>query len=252
MTEAGILQYRLRVTQLPTPMTPWYFFDPIRNKILVKEPSSIILPVSYFPPISYFTCLASGNPIIIETGETYPKQTLRNRCEIAGSQGRQILVIPVTKPGGNHTRTSGVLASKHEDWRKKHWRALETAYSSSPYFLYYSDRIKEMTVTCPVNLADLDIYIIKNILSLLGISPVIEYSSDYIKEPHDQIDLRAAFSKNAYAWAVDLKPYMQVYSHQNGFIGNLSILDLLFNLGPETLSYLEGSKYIIPAHGVSA
>jgi hypothetical protein len=129
---------------------------------------------------------------------------------------------------------------------------METAYSSSPYFLYYRDIIKELIDSCPVNLAELDICLMKNILSLLRISPGIEFSEDYIKEPKNQIDLRQAFSKKANPLAVDLKPYMQVYSHLNGFLANLSILDLLFNLGPETLSYLEKSKSIIPALGVSA
>jgi len=212
----------------------------------------IILPVSYFPPVSYFICLASGHPVLIETGETYPKQTFRNRCAIAGAQGRQILVVPVSKPFGNHTKTYGVMASRHVDWRKKHWRAIETAYSSSPYFLYYGDAIHALLEECTDNLAELNMKILAGMLDMAGTKVEVMTSRDYLKSPEHSLDLRTAFSKKGFSASHELKPYGQVFSQLHGFIRGLSILDLLFNLGPETHGYLADHKGLIPGFYVSA
>lgn len=210
----------------------------------MKKISGIILPIAYFPPVSYFSWLVSGYPVLIETGETYPKQTIRNRCEIGSSHGRQNLVVPVAKPFGNHTKTYEILISSHEDWRKKHWRALETAYSSTPFFIYYSDKIKELVFGEYDSLALLDLTILKKMLEILGFEPGLDYSKGYLKETGDLLDLRKWFTRNKDG-AV-LKEYPQLFMEKTGFIGDLSILDLLFNAGPESHSYLLESRVNLP------
>ncbi len=206
------------------------------------KPIGLILPITYLSPVSYFCCLTSGYPVLIETGETFPKQTLRNRCEIADSNGKQILVIPVHKPGGNRTKTSEVLISTHQDWRTKHWRAIETAYSSSPFYLYYSDRLKELIFQEAHSLQDYTIFLIEKLSEMIGIDKQFEYSQGYLKESGDFLDLRGAFSKKGFPGDIEYTPYQQVFSHRLGFLENLSILDLVFNLGPESLSYLQKSS----------
>jgi hypothetical protein len=209
--------------------------------------TGIILPVLYFPPISYYACLVSGRHILLETGETFPKQTLRNRCEIASSSGRQALVVPVQRPGGNRTKTHEVLISRHENWQLKHRRALETAYSSSPFFLYYSDSILEFLSRPHHTLLDLNTGCILKTCELIGFTPDFTLSEEYRKEAGDRLDLRMAFSKKGFAWQSNFKPYPQVFSQRSGFLSNLSILDLLFNIGPESYDYLkETAKVILP------
>jgi len=211
----------------------------------VRELSAILLPVAYFPPISYFSLVLSGHPVLIESGETYPKQTLRNRCEIACIQGKQILVVPVTKPSGNRSKTYEILESSHENWKLKHWRALETCYSSSPFFLYYADRIRQMITDVPSELATLDAMILEEMLDIIGLKAAIKYSRDFTTDPGLMNDCRDLFTKKGYPLNRALTPYPQVFSHKNGFIGDLSILDLLFNMGPETAGYLKSTSRVI-------
>ena len=205
----------------------------------------IILPIAYFPPLSYFACLASGSDVLIETGETYPKQTLRNRCEIGSSGGKQRLVVPIHKPHGNPTRTHEVLLSGHGDWRNKHWKALETAYSSSPFFLFYADSLQQLLFAPFSSLEELNLAILRQLLETLDLHPRITVSHDYLKDAGDLADLRDAFKK-ARPWPEGFKPYPQVFSYKTGFLEDLSILDLLFNLGPEAVPYLRGANALIP------
>lgn len=206
---------------------------------------SIILPVCYFPPVSYFSILATGRPVRIETGETYPKQTLRNRCHVAGSQGKLTLVVPASKPFGNHTKTHQVLASGHENWRMKHWRSLEACYAASPYFLYYSDEIKQMLMDSPDRLAQLDMHLLAGLLKICRIQADFTYSEEYTSDTAGAADLRGAFSKKGFPWPSGPARYEQAYADKSGFLEDLSILDLLFNQGPGTAEYLCASSRLI-------
>jgi hypothetical protein len=207
--------------------------------------SGIILPLCCFPPVSYFTWLLSTAEIIIETGETFPKQTLRNRFEIAGSNGKEILVVPVNKPHGNRTKTHEVFVSPHGGWQKRHWRALQTAYSSSPFFMYYADQVHDLIFNPYPTLVEMNVHILKVILRLLKAETKFSLSRDYVKDPRDVFDLREAFSKKT-AWKGRFEEYPQVFSHKTGFLVNLSILDLLFNLGPGAQDYIIKTRGITP------
>jgi len=198
----------------------------------------LILSTAYFPPIEYFAAIAKVDEIVIETQETYPKQTYRNRCRIATANGNLDLSIPVKKVNGNHTITKDILSSDKENWRIKHWRAIESAYNASAFFLYYKDEVKDLILNPETNLIDYNSKILNSILTIIGIETNIKYSEDYIKVYKDHLDLRNAISPKVKEEKA-VPEYFQVFNHKYPFQSNLSILDLLFNEGPATLSYLE-------------
>ena len=201
--------------------------------------SMILLPTAYFPPVDYFALLTGQRPILIEQMETYHKQTFRNRCEIMSVAGKTSLVIPVSRPGGNHTTTCDVLISHREPWQRLHWRALQTAYNSSPFFNYYSESINALVMNRERSLVRYNLNIIQNLCQMLRLKPDLEPTADFIKSPVNCLDLRDSISPKKQRVELNFKAYPQVFSHLHGFIPRLSILDLLFNLGPDAKGYLE-------------
>ena len=202
-------------------------------------PGDILLPTAYFPPVSWFTYMISSQAVFIEMEETFPKQTYRNRCEINTSSGKANLIVPVTRPQGNHTLTRNIEISYREFWQEQHWKTLQSAYSSSPFYSYYADIIKPIFESDEILLAKHNYNIINTICGLIGMNPSMEFTKDYIKENHDMSDLRTNFSPKSNTPFKEFPRYPQVFEHKHGFMPNLSILDLLFNLGPETGRYLQ-------------
>lgn len=204
----------------------------------MDSPVKVLLPTAYFPPVSYYIHLFRCDVVLIEQMETFPKQTYRNRCEIMTSAGRLNLIVPVTKPNGNHTITKDVEICYREPWQEHQWKTLMTAYRSSPYFNYYADIIKQFFETDETLLLQHNFRILKTITSLLSISLSIEYTEDYIKNPGGFPDLRSEFSPKKRQRAISFLEYPQVFRYKKGFAADLSILDLLFNMGPESGGYL--------------
>jgi len=202
------------------------------------NPTNILLPTSYFPPLSYFVHIIRSNKVFIEQMETYPKQTYRNRCEIMTSGGKLNLIIPVTKPNGNHTITRDIEISYREPWQHNHWKSIQTAYSSSPYFNYYADIIQPLFDSKETSLIAHNQKILSVINKITGIKPSLALTGDYIKQSKEFIDLRSEISPGKQQSGMSYPEYPQVFSHIFGFVKDVSILDLLFNLGPETPSYL--------------
>lgn len=201
--------------------------------------SSVLLPTAYFPPLSYIFQLINGQKIFIEQMETYPKQTYRNRCEIMTSSGKLNLIVPISKPDGNHTLTKDIAISYREPWNRHHWKSIQTAYRSSPYFNYYSDILEPLFNTNETSLINLNLNILKVINQILGINPACEFTTDYINQPEACTDLRAKMKPKRQYSGDSYPVYPQVFSHIHGFMPNLSILDLIFNAGPEARNYLE-------------
>ena len=198
----------------------------------------LLLSTAYFPPVSYFIHLAQNGPAIIEIMETFPRQTYRNRCEILTSSGKLNLVVPVSKPDGNYTITRDIQISYREKWNRHHWKSIQTAYRSSPYFNYYADIFHPLFLSEENSLIDHNQHILRIILKLLDldISPV--YSQEYLKNTDGILDLREEISPKRRQRVPGIKRYQQVFSHKSGFVEDLSILDLIFNLGPEATDYL--------------
>jgi hypothetical protein len=199
----------------------------------------ILLPAAYLPPVSYVALCLHSERIRIESLETYPKQTLRNHCIICGPNGRQLLSVPVEKPDGNRTKTRDVRISRLVPWQRHHWRSIETAYSNSPFFLYYQDHFEPIFVKDYEFLTEMTTEILETVLRILKQEKSIEGTTAYEKEVAGSLDLRKRWVKRDSFPGVIFPEYTQVFSFRNGFLPDASILDLIFNLGPESLQYLE-------------
>lgn len=199
----------------------------------------ILLPTAYFPPISYFVHMIRSKVIYIEQMETFTKQTYRNRCEIMTASGKSSLVVPVTKPQSNHTMTKQVEICYREHWQEQHWKTLQTDYRSSPFFNYYTDILEQLFETQETSLINNNHNILKTISALLGIDLSIQFTQDYERKPESMLDLRSAISPKKYQSFNQFPKYPQVFDYKYGFVPDLSILDLLFNLGPDARNYLE-------------
>ncbi len=196
----------------------------------------IIVSTSYFPPIGYFSALFKAREIFIDLEETYTKQTCRNHFNIYGPNGKQTFSIPVTKPGGNHTKTRDILISYALPWQRTHSRAIEAAYNNSPFFLYYKDYFIPFFDKEYEFLADYNSEILETIFRLLRISREVRLTETYVRNPEGMLDLRTELTSKQAKFNNPI--YTQTFSERYGFLPNLSILDLLFNLGPETSEYL--------------
>ena len=201
--------------------------------------NNILLSTAYLPPIEYFYFIQKADKIWIETHETYPKQTYRNRCQIYATNGQLDLSIPVKKPNGNNSLSSEMLIANENKWQLNHWRAIESAYNTSAFFLYFKDELSEYYSKSFNSLITFNTELLHLILKLSGIKKEILFTSDYEKEPKDKLDLRNVISPKSKFKLTKQKRYFQVFEEKHGFIPNLSIIDLLFNEGPNTTNYLK-------------
>ncbi len=199
----------------------------------------MLLSTAYFPPILNYAWFLQSNDISIEQFETYPKQTFRNRCIILTANGLQSLSVPIIKPFGTKTLTRDIKISYDEPWQQLHWRAIKTAYNSSPFLLYYQDEMEELFSKKHNFLLDLNEDIIQLINKFMEWEVKTKRTETFIfpNELSVKEDKRFSLSpKNSYKFG--LPTYIQVFSDQYPFFENISILDLIFNLGPEAEAYL--------------
>ena len=195
------------------------------------------LSSSYLGTVSYYKQIANSKSVVIEQHDNYMKQTYRNRCRIASSNGVMDLSIPVQKCEVK-CRMKDVRIAYSGNWQQIHWKAIESAYGSSPFFEYYRDDFEPFFQRKENFLIDLNTTLQSLILKLADISTPIAFTTEY-KDlfSEKELDLRDFFHpKKAYPY--ELKPYYQVFGHKFGFQKDLSIIDLLFNMGPEFVFYL--------------
>lgn len=179
-------------------------------------------PTSYFPSILYFQDLQNNSEVGISGNETYVKQSFRNRCEILTGNGIQFLSIPVIKPNGSKSLTKEVQISNLTNWRTDHWRAIESAYRSAPYFEFFDHEIKNLIFRESELLIDYNHNIISFFADLWQLNSVKVNSDKDIGINTVDFLTRDCF----------YKPYTQVFNDRFEFQSNLSILDLLFCEGP--------------------
>jgi hypothetical protein len=204
----------------------------------------ILLSTTYFPPISWLAILYQNKEVNIDLWETYPKQTYRNRCNIATSNGLMGLSIPVKKPNGNQTKTKEILLDSEQNWQQQHWRSIKNAYQSTPFFIHYEEEVKNLIHGNYESLWQLNDAIIQMLCHQIDIDCRINYTNDFIEETPPR-DFRFIIHPKQQE-LIKIPPYYQVFDDKTGFIEGLSSLDLLFNLGPEALLYLDRLPTISP------
>lgn len=205
-----------------------------------------ILSSAYFAPVQWYQKLNRYENIVIEQHDNFIKQTYRNRCVIATTQGLQALTIPVERPSDarlDKTQLKDICISDHGNWRHLHWKALLSAYGESPFFEYYADDIHPFFEKKYKFLLDFNMEINAKMMELLAIeksslSLSNEYSS--YEGDSDTVDFREVIRPKHPGDDKEWQPkkYYQVYQQKFGFQPNLSILDLLFNEGNEAVYYL--------------
>jgi hypothetical protein len=204
-----------------------------------------LLTTSYFPPIQYYSKIVNDNNILIEQYENYGKQSYRNRCDIYGANGKLSLSVPVIKGARKKILTKDIQIEYIENWQKIHFKGIESAYRKSPFYEYYIDDIQPLFSKNHKFLIDLNNEILQVTNEILEISPIIKMTDDYIKDSTGMIDWREGIhpkpSKRREDNSFQINPYTQVFSNKLGFEPNLSVLDIIFNLGPEALYYLENT-----------
>ncbi len=200
-----------------------------------------LLSTTYFGPVQWYQKLYRHEEVEIELWESFQKQTYRNRCLIATTQGIQALTVPVERREGKKEGTiRDVRISDHGNWRHLHWNALVSAYGESPFFEYYQDDIRPFFEKRWESLFDFNEAIREKMCELLDIQPKVSSTINYKQSTINEIDFRSAINPKHPLPDSDFepKPYFQVYQQKHGFLPNLSILDLLFNMGPEGIFYL--------------
>lgn len=206
----------------------------------------LLLSTAYLAPIQYYAHLYAAHEAIEDRGEHYVKQTYRNRCYIATPTGAQPLTLPVVRNGAAHTAVRDIRLSDHGNWQHLHWTALTSAYESSPYFEYYADDFRPLYEQHFDFLVDFNDALRQTVLSLLSLEKDITSSNEYVTPTPEMTDLRSIISpKQSLEADAAFRPipYYQVFKERTGFVPNLSIVDLLFNMGPESRMVLKKSIF---------
>lgn len=198
----------------------------------------LIAPALYLPPISYFSVIRTASqPILIEQHEHFPKQTYRTRASIHGANGKLDLIIPVKKGSKGHTPMKDVRISYESNWQRLHWLSIQTAYRTSAFFEYYESEFAGFYERQYEFLLDYNMELFDLLLRLLKLEASWELTDGYQSDYPEKIDLRAVVHPKKETLR-QVEPYYQVFASKNGFLPNLSIVDLLFNQGPQSKSLL--------------
>ncbi|WP_136480092.1 WbqC family protein [Cognatitamlana onchidii] len=205
----------------------------------------IVIHPTYFPSIAQFVTMVKAKTIWLETEDNFVKQTYRNRCYIYGANGKLALNIPVVHTQKNRQKYKDVKIFNEDSWQSNHWKSLLSAYRTSPFFEYYEDDLKPLFSSPTENLLDFNLKCFNTICDCLQVDFSIFKTITFQKETRDKSDFR--FLVNAKKETEQtLSKYTQVFASKHGFLRNLSILDLLFNEGPNSINYLESQKLPTP------
>ena len=216
----------------------------------------LLLETAFMPPVSYFAAIAEeftlsyGRVVSLvparlrlEACENYQKQSYRNRCRIYAAGGVESLTLPVVHEGGTSSLPiREIRVDWSRDWLPRMERAIVSAYESSPYFEYYRDSLFDILESRPEKLFDLNIRLIQYFLGKIGISADIDFTTEYERPGEtapDIRDLRGLIHPKRPSILKTEKPYWQVFAAKYGFKSDLSVMDLLFNEGPDSLSCIK-------------
>lgn len=200
---------------------------------------NLLIYPTYFPSISHYIALVQAEEITFETEDTYQKQTNRNRMHIYSPNGLQMLNIPL-KHSENRQKFKDVKIEYAFDWQKIHFKSLEAAYRTSPFFEYFEDDFRPIFEKKTTYMLDLNFETFEIVNQALGITLPYKKTTEYFHDAPDYNDFRSLV--NGKKDTTQVEPYTQVFNDKHGFINNLSILDLLFNEGRYALDYLKNQQ----------
>lgn len=199
---------------------------------------NVLLHPTYFPSIATFVAIAKAEQIRFEVCDNYQKQTYRNRMYIYDSNGKLSLTIPVVYTQKNRQLYKDILISNDENWQDLHWKSIQSAYSSSPFFEFYEHDLQPLFASQFEYLLDYNFKCLEVIYDCLQLPFDYETTKAFHKTPNNLMDYRS-LADNRKEKDQDFKRYVQVFDDKYGFIPNLSILDLICNEGPNSTIYLE-------------
>ncbi|MBP0904371.1 WbqC family protein [Mariniflexile gromovii] len=199
---------------------------------------NIILHPTYFPNIAHFVAIANADHVVFEVDDNFLKQTYRNRSYIYGANGKLALNIPVVHTQKNRQKYRDVKIFNEENWQSNHWKSLLSAYRTSPFFEYYEDELQPLFNVKADYILNYNLKCYEVICECLQLDIQTSKSEIYQKEISNTTDFRPLVNAKK-EQPQQFDAYTQVFSDKHGFIPNLSILDLLFNEGPNALNYLE-------------
>jgi hypothetical protein len=201
----------------------------------------LILSSAYFPPVHYMALAARADEVYIEKEENYIKQSYRNRCQILTANGILPISVPVLLGSFHKTQIRDLRIDYSKRWQQVHLGALKSAYRSSPYFEFYFERIMNVILRKENFLLDLNMNSLEVVLDITDINTKIKYTSEFLSPDTELNDFRYTISpkNNEYSKEYSFGSYHQVFSDRIGFVPGLSIVDLIFNTGPDARDLLQ-------------
>jgi hypothetical protein len=200
-------------------------------------PGKILLSTAYLPTVEYLARLVKAGEAFIEREENYLKQSYRNRCYILSAGGKQLLSVPVLLGSVHKTLVKDIRIDYSKRWQQVHLGALTSSYNSSPYYLYYFEIIERIILGNHKYLLDLNMDLLMAILKMLNTDAEASYTTEFKPVEKSEYDFRYRISPKKSSDYQAMK-YLQVFSSKGGFVPGLSVVDLIFNTGPEASSYL--------------
>ena len=205
----------------------------------------LLIHPTYFPSISHFVALAQSEKVVFEIEDNFQKQTNRNRTYIYSPNGIQLLNIPIKHSDQIHQKTKDVRIETDFDWQKQHFKSLEAAYRSSPFFEYFEDDIRPIFEKKHTFLQDLNFETMQIASKCLRMKFEYETTTEYFQEVDSKIILDYRTLADGKKDDSQFEPYTQVFEEKHSFLNNLSILDVLFNEGKYALDYLKNQKLVL-------
>jgi hypothetical protein len=205
--------------------------------ILAEMAGKVLISTAYLPPLEYISVISGAGEVFIEKEENYLKQSYRNRCYILSAHGPQILTVPVYLGSIHKTLIKDIRIDYSKRWQQVHLRAMKASYNSSPFFEFYFETFEKLITADYKFLLDMNTAVTESVLQILKIKAGIFYTESFEPAESKPNDYRYKFSPKKES-SYNSKRYLQVFDNGKGFVPNLSIIDLIFNAGPESVKYI--------------